>query len=254
MKKILGICGDSFMASISKDDNNLENGHGKHFTDILKEMLGCEIITYAKGGVSNQCIRLQIDEVIKHNPHHIIIGTTSPDRIEIPLNDLKVNNYFEKWKNHYFKSNNGLSNISYKNSLEESGKNIIFNNSTPTMLSNSINNILYENIVNEEMKKIVNNYFQFLYDMEWKKQQDTWIISEGAYKLLSNNIDFHLITPILDDKYFYFCKDNVIKNLDELNPWTYYSVNKETKNPFHISNEDSEILAIKWFNLLKDKF
>lgn len=30
MKKILGICGDSFMASISKDDNNLENGHGKH--------------------------------------------------------------------------------------------------------------------------------------------------------------------------------------------------------------------------------
>ena len=90
MKKILGICGDSFMASISKDDNNLENGHGKHFTDILKERLGCEIITYAKGGVSNQCIRLQIDEIIKHNPHHIIIGTTSPDRIEIPLNDLKV--------------------------------------------------------------------------------------------------------------------------------------------------------------------
>ena len=38
MKKILGICGDSFMASISKDDNNLENGHGKHFTDILKEI------------------------------------------------------------------------------------------------------------------------------------------------------------------------------------------------------------------------
>ena len=106
MKKILGICGDSFMASISKYDNNLENGHGKHFTDILKERLGCEIITYAKGGVSNQCIRLQIDEIIKHNPHHIIIGTTSPDRIEIHLNDLKVNNYFEKWKNHYFKSNN----------------------------------------------------------------------------------------------------------------------------------------------------
>jgi hypothetical protein len=104
------------------------------------------------------------------------------------------------------------------------------------------------------MKENVNNYFQFLYDMEWKKQQDTWIISEGIYKLLSHNFNFHLITPILDDKYFSFCKDNIIKNLDELNPWTYYSVNKETKNPFHISNEDSEILANKWFNLLKDIF
>jgi hypothetical protein len=253
MKKILGICGDSFMASVSKNDDNLENGYGKHFTDILKEMLGCEIITYAKGGVSNQCIRLQIDEVIKHNPHHIIIGTTSPDRIEIPLNNLKVNDYFEKWKNHYFKPDNGLSNILYKNSLEESGKNKIFNDTNPIMFSNSINNILYGNIVNEEMKEVVNSYFQFLYDMEWKKQQDTWIISEGVYKLLLNNFNFHLITPILDDKYFSFCEDKVIKNLDELNPWTYYNDDKEIINPFHLSNEDSEILANKWFNLLKDK-
>ncbi len=39
MKK-LGVCGDSYMAAISYNENDLDNGCGKHFTELLSEKLG----------------------------------------------------------------------------------------------------------------------------------------------------------------------------------------------------------------------
>ena len=254
MSRILGICGDSFMSPISKDENNLENGHGKHFIDLLSKMLNCEIVTYAKGGVSNNCIRLQIEEIMKHNPTYIIIGTTSPDRLEIPLKNLSVNSYEQKWENYSYIKKFGLLNIEYNNSNDLSSLNNEFENIAPTLKSNTIYNFLHENIIDTEKKDILNNYFQHFYDLEWKRQIDIWVISEGIYKLLSKNFNFSLINTHFEDDYFSFCEDSLIKIQHELNPWTYYSTQKKTKNPFHLNDEDSEILANKWYNFLKDKF
>jgi len=97
-------------------------------------------------------------------------------------------------------------------------------------------------------------YFQNLYDMEWKRQQDTWIISEGLYKLKSLGFDFNVITQQLNCNYFNHCKDNVICIHDKLNPWTYYEKDSICHNPFHISDDASIKLAELWFEILKDKF
>ena len=108
--------------------------------------------------------------------------------------------------------------------------------------------------LSKETSDAVRLYFQNLYDMEWKRQQDTWIISEGLYKLNSLGLDFNVIIQHLNDDYFTHCKDKLIRIHDKLNPWTYYEQDAICHNPFHISDESSIKLAELWFEILKDKF
>ena len=147
MKKI-GICGDSFMASISYDEKNDDNGYGKHFTEILAQKLNCELVTFARGACSNQAIRLQIDEVIKEKPDCVIIGLTSSDRIEIPIKNTKTTEYYKKITNKFisesFNYDDGLYNIDYRNYPDNSSKHKNFNLIEPKLISETINNFFNE--------------------------------------------------------------------------------------------------------------
>jgi hypothetical protein len=262
MKKILGICGDSFMSSDLPDRK--DGAYGKHFTEILGKMLNCDVVTYARGGLSNHAIRLQIDEIIKHKPHHVIIGTTTPDRIEIPINDLSVDKVWDKWSKHEFRPYNGIFNIMYDGFENQSSLHSGFKNINPTMYSQTLSTLMnvYEEQIwvsskhhlSKEASDAVRSFFHYLYDMEWKKLQDTWVISEGLYKLMSLGIDFNVITPQIDDEYFTHCKEKVINHTSKLNPWVYYEPDVPCHNPFHISDESSVILAELWYEKLKEKF
>jgi len=83
MRKTLGVCGDSFMATKNYEEG-VDNGHGKHFTEILAKKLDCDLITYARGGCSNQAIRLQIDEIIKllNKLNFFLFKTVSKDILD----------------------------------------------------------------------------------------------------------------------------------------------------------------------------
>ena len=262
MKKVLGICGDSFMASDLPDKRN--GAYGKHFSEVLGRMLDCEVVTYARGGCSNFTIRLQMDEIIKHNPHHVIIGTTTPDRFEVPINDITVSNPWDKWSNSQFNPKHGLYNVQYSSFENQSVNHKGFNKITPTIYSQSLTGVIGnsdeimwitpKDTLSKEMTSVVRDYFQYMYDMQLKRLQDTLIISEGIYKFLSMNIDFSLITPQIDGNYFSHCMDNIIPINHILNPWTHYELDKTSKNSFHVSNERSIILAELWYDKLKDKF
>jgi hypothetical protein len=262
MKKVLGICGDSFMSSDLPDRK--DGAHGKHFSEILGKMLDCDVVTYARGGCSNFTIRLQMDEIIKHNPHHVIIGTTTPDRIEIPMDDLSVVNISDKWEKHNFKPSNGLYNINYDGFENQSTNHDGFTKIKPSMYSQTLSSlcsILEDHIwvsskhqLDKDKSNAIREYFHYLYDMEHKRLQDTFIISEGVYKFLSMNIDFSLITPQINGDYFSHCKDRIIENGHILNPWTHYGMNNTSKNSFHLSNQASQTLAELWYEKLKDKF
>ena len=262
MKKVLGICGDSFMASDLPDKRN--GAYGKHFSEVLGRMLDCEVVTYARGGCSNFTIRLQMDEIIKHNPHHVIIGTTTPDRFEVPINDITVSNPWDKWSNSQFNPKHGLYNIHYSSFENQSVNHKGFNKITPTIYSQSLTGVIGnsdeimwitpKDTLSKEMTSVVRDYFQYMYDMQLKRLQDTLIISEGIYKFLSMNIDFSLITPQIDGNHFSHCMDNIIPINHILNPWTHYELDKTSKNSFHISDKASQTLAELWYDKLKDKF
>jgi hypothetical protein len=50
--------------------------------------------------------------------------------------------------------------------------------------------------ISQESQTAVKHYVDQLYDSNWKKQQDEWIIREGILQLYLNNIKF-LVVPIL---------------------------------------------------------
>ena len=256
MKKILGICGDSFLSAVNQNTSNPP--YGKNFTEILGNLLNCEVVTFAKGGVSNNCIRLQMDEIIKFNPTYVITISTTIDRIEIPI---------QKVNSKSFDNFDGIYNIDYTHSNDLSYfQHVKFQNHRPSLHSLTFSSLMasyesehrmkinQEEFFSDEISILIYNYYKHLYDTGWKNKLDTWIISEGVQKFLREKINFSLILASLDDNYFDFCKNNIIGHRDKLNPWTYYNPNVLEKNPFHISDEDSEILANYWYEKIKSYF
>jgi len=258
-KKILGVCGDSFMSAIN--DIGPDSGYGKHFTEIIGKKLDWDVVTFARGGCSNQTIRLQIDEIIKFKPDFVIIGLTTPDRIEIPIDDLSTLNYYDKFHQTNYLIQDGLYNIQYDSYPDQSSNHNRFKLIKPKLKSETINNILSEVNANKYFTKeqidALKQYYNYLYDFQWKTQQDNWIISDGLHKLIYNKIEFVVINSHLNDDIFYYCNDKVIGKTHELNPWTYYNHNITTPFRFHLPEDIEIILAEKWYeyllNLLKDK-
>lgn len=259
MRKKLGVCGDSFMAAINKSDSNPNNGYGKHFTEILGEKLKCDVVTFAKGGVSNQTIRLQIEEIIKEAPDHVIIGTTTPDRLEIPIPDLYVENYHDKWEEKNYHPFNSLYNIKYNDTLNNQSQNHRgFKLLEPTMISETINNIIGRKSNHQHITKIKKNalteYFNHLYDHEWKMQQDSWILCDGLYKLQKRGISFNITIYNLHLHYFEDFKEHIIGPENDLNPWKHYNNKVKSPYPFHLLEEDEILLAKLWYEKLNKNF
>jgi hypothetical protein len=50
--------------------------------------------------------------------------------------------------------------------------------------------------ISREAQNAVRHYIDAIYDSEWKKQQDEWIIREGIFQLYHAGIDF-LLVPVL---------------------------------------------------------
>ncbi len=136
MRKVLAVCGDSFMSAVSAD----EYGADSHFTQLLAKKLDWDYVTFARGGCGNSVIRLQIDEAIKIKPDLVIIGTTTADRLEFPIFPILRRTEENFWDGVYIK-NHGLSNISwtpcdFSNNLE------LFNGRTPTLEAQTISNMI----------------------------------------------------------------------------------------------------------------
>lgn len=253
MKKLV-VCGDSYMAAISPNINDLDNGSGKHFTELLADKLGWQVVTFARGACSNQTIRLQIDEAIKLNPDYVIISSTSPDRYELPINDMTTGEYYEKDSFNFYREDAGLYNIHYKSFPDKSAEHTQFNEVEATMFSETLNNIFNNTAHNRHLNKsdvkILEKWFDRFYDSRWKKQQDGWILADGIRRLVDNNINFSFICTSVDANLFDFCKNKIIGYHSELNPSSY----KDGDVPyrFHTSLETQQILSEKWYNYLQE--
>ena len=77
MKKMF-VCGDSFMTPAWEAPD-------LHFSEILSKKINYDLKTYARGGMSNGGICIQIESAIKKQADLIILNTTMADRLEIPI-------------------------------------------------------------------------------------------------------------------------------------------------------------------------
>jgi len=181
MKKIV-VCGCSFSATIG--DNN-------HWSEYLARTMGAELTNFARQGISNAAIRVQIDEAVKLKPDWVFVGITTEDRIEIPLSSFtKVDDghpnhtAYRDYQNGYRKDL-GIANFNY-------GDRHPYTMISETMFSiiDRLPHSYRVGKVNEDQRMAVQQYAAFMYDAHWKKQCDRWIINSGLWKLHEAGIKF----------------------------------------------------------------
>lgn len=213
----IAICGDSFSATSKKLP-------GTHYSEILTEKVGCQLLNYARRGCSNGGIRLQIQEAIKKNASFVIVVPTSWDRTEIPVRD----NFYKATENVPKKSWGNLMQdflLDSSNSTYDSGLGIENINYDPLKTHNMIFETIFslaENLpheyrmsqLTEEKVNAMKQFINHLYDSNWKRQMDQWIISEGLAQLQSHNIPFSIERGMLwSDRNE--VKNTVIKTIPE---------------------------------------
>lgn len=180
---ILGVCGDSFLAATQDHEQrvDLKGSPGKHFTELMSKHLGYDYFTLARGACSNTAIRLQIDEMIERKVDFVIVGTTSQNRIEYPMENRLVD--FRK----------GIYNIIYDQHPDQSSLNSNFTN--PHIVSETINNTLsgYGQVRDAEQLESLKRYFMDIYHDDIRKLQDGWIISDGVRALREAKIPYVIL-------------------------------------------------------------
>jgi hypothetical protein len=178
MKRII-VCGDSYMSPAIDYPNT-------HFSEIVAERLGYELIAYSRAGMSNGGVAIQIDTAIQQKPDLILVGTTYPDRIEFPINEPIPTEKFTVEDILYSHSPTSLS-FSYE-----------YLNKNPKIISTNLAEIVTDSwfttfdYCDEPNKKAqsIKDWFRYLYHPDWKRQVDTWMMYGVFHQLHQSNIPY----------------------------------------------------------------
>lgn len=262
MKKLI-VCGCSYSAP-SKDLP------GTAYGEVLANKLGWEAEILARQGCSNGGIRIQIDEVLRQRPDFAIIAPTFHDRMEIPASAAPYvppkdenkgwNSDLQKHLQHshlngYDKSV-GINNVNYGTNPYRMICETIF--SLVENYDHSYRSSKLDNNTQAAMKQYVN----FLYDSEWKRQQDEWIIRDGIMQLYYSGIPFLLVAnnlwtsntvrdaipSVVPDKYLTLRYEDTPAYATNTYPFS------KSDPGYHGDPKSQEYLAEVYYNIITDEF
>lgn len=191
------VAGCSFSAVSATDP-------GTAWSEVLAQRLGWELVNLARQGCSNGGIRVQIDEILRQRPDFAIVTPTFWDRMEIParaapyrernatqirgldlqehLQDRSIGNGYDVAA--------GIDNINYGNNDYRMISETIFS------LAENQDHRYRAARIDTTTQTAVKYFVDCLYDSNWKKQQDEWLIKEGVFQLYFADIPF-LFVPVL---------------------------------------------------------
>jgi hypothetical protein len=195
MKKLV-VCGDSF-ASASV------HTPGKHYSELLASRMGYELVSLARGGMSNPGICLQIEYAIKMQADFVVVSFTDSSRVEIPADpqgfnfvnddDMYTVDHVQFGKNirRGYDASRGLENVVYDHKNYLSCRNE-FLNKNPTMRSDNVGSLMWGEYypVSKKQKVAMQYYLTELFDSEWKAQIDHWCIKYCLRELIDSGIPF----------------------------------------------------------------
>lgn len=247
MKK-LAVIGDSFMSAFV-NHQAWPNISGTHFTEIMCNRYGLDLVMLARGGSTTRVIRSQLQYVIDHvKPDYVLFGTTYPARTELPIND-KFYDFDAGLLNFNYDRTDSANDLSYYQLRDA----VSSNHNLPSMTFDSINSIIgYDRLqkvrdyITNGQRLALEKYFLYNYSRDWSLQVDTWLILSGCYALKEAGIKFSLLLqdPIKDIPYL----KNMFKPFsneiapDGLNPWDY----DPAPPPYHTNEQDQIKLADLW--------
>ena len=174
------VCGDSYMTAAPSTP-------GKHFSELLTNRLSSELKIYARGGMSNAGIALQVESAAKSDADLVIVNTTWCDRMEIQY-DLDCGNFD-------FDVNSIL--YTHPQSVSTADPTL---NQHPRLIIDTIHYFLdrittfakYDDVVPDlkRNKYAVRNYFSYMYKTDWKTKQDRWALYSALHQLEVSKIPY----------------------------------------------------------------
>ena len=193
------VCGDSF-AAVSR----MEQHRGGHYSEILASQLKWDLINLARQGCSNGGIRIQIDAAIRERPDLVIVSPTFWDRMEIPASAAPYDPAapaYDQWgvQIDMNKLQTHLQNVNLKNGYDPAAgiDNVNYGTNDYRMICETIFS-LADNLphpyrssqIDKTTQQAMKMYVNCLYDSNWKKQMDQWIIRDGLMQLHLAGIPF----------------------------------------------------------------
>lgn len=248
---------------------------GTSWSEVLAQHLSWDLINLARQGCSNGGIRIQIDEIRRQRPDFAIITPTFWDRMEIPATAAPFD-----WS----KSTNGwspavqkhLQDRTLKNGYvrEDGINNVNYGNNNYNMICETIYT-LAENFphpyrsgkINKVAQNGIRVWIDSIYDSNWKKQQDEWIIREGILMMYLEGIKFvvqpnllwpfdpahasqwrEAFPPLIPDHYIQLDPQTTVQALSGNYPF-------EGEDPgYHSSPAGQKVIAEHWAKHLKTHF
>lgn len=249
----LGIAGCSYMAATQDLDRNdcLANSH---FTELLAQELDWDYYTLARGGASNFCISFQVQQLIQEKVDLIIVGFTSIDRDDIPI-DLNTR-HFTIFDFNYF-NNPDLSALDSRFSKK------------PMLLSSSILGIVEtpdfqrSNDLEEYLKYAFKQkyshildsyslYFRNLYSYFVKYHKDLDTIISTIVKLEESKIPYLFYSPFCTSNWLESRK-GFIPDSDKAVPWTY-PIPDTGGYRYHTTAETQKEIKKYWYPYIQKFF
>jgi len=164
------VCGDSWMTTDIRYPD-------KHFSEILSNKYGFNVINLARGGMSNIGICFQLQQAVELDPQIIIFNETEPDRTSFPIGKFKINE--------------GLKNIRYTDSVSGSCKNILVGDKTSPVIDDVLetlngNSCKYD--LSSEQKTAIKFYTAYLYDFHFNAVIQNWMIKYWENEIANRGI------------------------------------------------------------------
>lgn len=197
MQKHLMIAGCSFSAP----SRSLP---GTSWGEVLARKLDWRLTNLARQGCSNGGIRIQIDEIRRQRPDFAIVTPTFWDRMEIPAQGA-VYDWNQGDPNHNNDLQNHLQNRKISNGYDRTAgmQNVNYGKEPSRMICETIFTLAQNGThtyrmgrITSEAQMAIKHYIDQLYDSNWKKQQDEWIMVEGVMQMYFDGLAF-LVQPSL---------------------------------------------------------
>jgi hypothetical protein len=178
---------------------------GTSWSEVMAQRLGWNLVNLARQGCSNGGIRIQIEEIRRQKPDFAVVSATFWDRMEIPARaapydwsqsdsgwDPKLQQHLQDrtLKNGY-KRADGINNVNYGNNNYNMICETIFS------LAENYDHPYRSGKIDKHSQQGVRAFIDTIYDNEWKKQQDEWIIREGVMQMYLDGINFLFLPNLL---------------------------------------------------------
>lgn len=178
---------------------------GTSWSEVMAKRLGWDLVNLARQGCSNGGIRIQIDEIRRQRPDFAVVSATFWDRMEIPARaapydwsqndsgwDPKLQQHLQDrtLKNGYNRAD-GINNVNYGNNNYNMICETIFS------LAENYDHPYRSGKIDRHSQQGVRAFIDTIYDNEWKKQQDEWIIREGVMQMYLDGINFLFLPNLL---------------------------------------------------------